>query len=127
MHDTSYDVLLFPAIGVTLACLFQGRFSTTAVLIIGAQPLAGVQHPSFVSIYPDSNGVSGSAALECLGSFSNAIEAFCKIPACHAIQSSPREIATAVQACVRLLSVSAPCTLHRHLGHSSKIMLFSNM
>ena len=42
VHDTSYDVLLFPAIGVTLACLFQGRFSTTAVLIIGAQPLAGV-------------------------------------------------------------------------------------
>ena len=40
--DSSYDVLLFPAIGVTLACLFQGRFSTTAVLIIGMRPLPDV-------------------------------------------------------------------------------------
>ena len=34
--DTSYDVILFPAIAVVLACLFQGRYSTTLVLLAGA-------------------------------------------------------------------------------------------
>ncbi|BDA42347.1 probable Na(+)/H(+) antiporter NhaH at N-terminal half [Coccomyxa sp. Obi] len=33
--ESSYDVLLFPAIAVVLACLFQGRMSTTLVLISG--------------------------------------------------------------------------------------------
>ena len=34
--DSGYDALLFPAIAVVLACLLQGRMSTTLVLIIGA-------------------------------------------------------------------------------------------
>lgn len=33
--DSGYDALLFPAIAVVLACLFQGRMSTTLVLIAG--------------------------------------------------------------------------------------------
>jgi hypothetical protein len=34
--ESGYDALLFPAIAVVLACLLQGRMSTTLVLIIGA-------------------------------------------------------------------------------------------
>ena len=34
--ESGYDALLFPAIAVVLACLFQGRYSTTLVLIAGA-------------------------------------------------------------------------------------------
>ena len=36
VHESSYDVILFPAIAVVLACLFQGRYSTTLVLLAGA-------------------------------------------------------------------------------------------
>jgi len=34
--ESSYDVILFPGIAVVLACLFQGRYSTTMVLLAGA-------------------------------------------------------------------------------------------
>ena len=36
VEESSYDVILFPAIAVVLACLFQGRYSTTLVLLAGA-------------------------------------------------------------------------------------------
>ena len=35
VEESSYDVILFPAIAVVLACLFQGRYSTTLVLLAG--------------------------------------------------------------------------------------------
>ena len=49
MSESSYDVILFPAIAVVLACLFQGRYSTTLVLLAGAflmvQFLIGDSYP----------------------------------------------------------------------------------
>ncbi|CAL5219904.1 g1831 [Coccomyxa viridis] len=61
--DSSYDVLLFPAIGVTLACLFQGRFSTTAVLIIGGI-LQGIMFPTNANLGRLGNSIAWWLGIE---------------------------------------------------------------